>query len=101
MNGNDTELHRSGHHDDPRIAPERCLAMHCPALVASIDAMFNLTGWLIRTGEYSVLGHATSDSDTTVMVLGGAFFGDAVLAPGGRRYCHSLAARHTVIRRIE
>jgi hypothetical protein len=56
MDGNDTELQRWDHHDDPRVAPERRLTTHCPALIASIDAIFNLTGLLIRAGELSVLG---------------------------------------------
>lgn len=81
MDGNDTELHRSGHHDDPRIAPERCLARHCRALVASIDAMLNLTGLLIGASEYSVLGHTTCDNDTAVMVLAGALVGEACCNP--------------------
>lgn len=52
--------------------------MHCPALITSIDAAFNLTGLLIRTAVYSFLGHATSYSDTAVMILAGAFVGDAL-----------------------
>ncbi|MFT4515839.1 MAG: hypothetical protein ACI89X_002296 [Planctomycetota bacterium] len=78
MGNNDTGLHRWSHHDDAGIAPERRIAMHCPALIASIDAMFNLTGLLIRAAVYSFLGHATSYSDTAVMVLAGSFVGDAL-----------------------
>ncbi|MFT7536472.1 MAG: hypothetical protein ACI85K_002426 [Hyphomicrobiaceae bacterium] len=78
MGDNDTELHRWSHHDDAGIAPERSIAMHCPTLIASIDAMFNLTGLLLRAAVYSFLWHATSYSDTAVMVLAGSFVGDAL-----------------------
>lgn len=52
--------------------------MHCPALIKSVDTMFNLTGLLIRAAIYSFLGHATTYSETAVMVLAGAFVGDAL-----------------------
>jgi hypothetical protein len=78
MGDNDTGLDQWSHHDDAGIAPERRIAMHCPALIASIDALFNLTGLLIRAAVYSFLGHATSYSDTAVMVLAGAFVGDTL-----------------------
>jgi hypothetical protein len=78
MAGNDTGLHRFGHHDDAPIAPDRHFAMHYPAVIASIDAMFNVTGLLIRAGLYSALGHLASQNEVAATLLAGIFVGDAL-----------------------
>ena len=52
--------------------------MHCPALIASIDAMFNLTGLLVRAFVYSLLGQLAGHSDAAAMGLAGTFVGDAI-----------------------
>jgi hypothetical protein len=78
MGRNDSGLHRWSHHDDACFAPERRIAMHYPAVIASIDAMFNLTGLLIRAGLYSLLGHFAGQGGMAAMLLAGIFVGDVL-----------------------
>jgi hypothetical protein len=52
--------------------------MHSPSVVASIDAMFNVTGLLIRAAIYGVFGGLLSHTDSGMMILAGLFVGDAL-----------------------
>jgi len=52
--------------------------MHSPSVIATVDAMFNLTGLFIRAAVYGVFGSLLSQSDQGVMILAGLFIGDAL-----------------------
>jgi hypothetical protein len=52
--------------------------MHSPSVVASIDAMFNVTGLLIRAAIYGVCGGLPGHTDSGMMILAGLFVGDAL-----------------------
>jgi len=52
--------------------------MHYPAVIASIDAIFNLTGLVIRAGLYAVLGQMAGHSEVVATLLAGIFVGDAL-----------------------
>jgi len=52
--------------------------MHSPSVIASIDAIFNITGLLVRTVIYGVFGGLLSHSDSGLMILTGLFVGDTL-----------------------
>lgn len=52
--------------------------MHSPSVIANVDAMFNVTGLLIRAAVYGVLGGLLSHNESGLMILAGLFVGDAL-----------------------
>ena len=52
--------------------------MHSPSIIQNVDAIFNVTGLLVRTVLYGVLGELLSHHQTGAMLLMGLFAGDAL-----------------------
>lgn len=52
--------------------------MHSPSVIAAVDAMFNLTGLIIRAVVYGFCGSILSQHPNGVMILAGLFVGDAL-----------------------